>query len=728
VAGAVRRNIVMADKARKKAQDKAGGNSERRDTTQLRRVADRILHKNLRLNEILLDSLPHPAMLIRKDRTILAANRIARQLGAKVGEYCWQSFGQSEFIPEKDKQYINDHKQVPPGGTCCVFCQADEALDKQFRTGNAEVKAWDKIWDMHWIPLDEETYLHYGIDVTHISREDEKVRMSELKYRSLAQNIPGLVYRILTKQNNRMLFFNTMLEAMTGFTERELEKSKVCSVEPHILDEDRDKIKEAVRHGCDEKEPFEVEYRFRHKNGDIKWFKEIGRPTFGPGDELLFIDGIITDITERKETEEALEESEEKFRNLADHSPNMIFINQKGRVVYANDKCEELMGYTKEEFYAPDFDFRSLIAPEFRDLVEANFDAHLHGEEIAPFEYELVNKKDERIYAILTTKLIKYEGQDAILGTVTNITARKQAEEQLRSSEEKYRVLFEGHAEPVTILDRDGIVLMVNSAGARNIGLSQEESVGKSIFEVLPGMDDSLHEVYQQVIDTGISVTREDFLEVPSGRRWFWSVHQPVSDINGTRYGVQIISYDITERKQAEEALQDRGEKWRSLAETAPVVIMNVSRDGTIKFINRVLERHTLEQVIGTHVYDHVPQDQHDIMRKSLERVFETGKPDSFENLRGRPGRSGNDMVRKIISGRSLIRAEKLQNVTMVAINITERKRIEKALKSERDFTETALNAQEDTFFVLNHQPAKRIDGIRPLARFPDIMTMRFGL
>lgn len=431
----------MADKARNKAQDKAGDDLERRDATKLRRVADRILHKNLRLNEVLLDSLPHPAMLIRKDRTILAVNSVARQLGAKVGGLCWQDFGQSEFIPDKDKQYINDHKQIPPGGTFCVFCMADEALDKQFRTGNAEIRAWDKIWDMNWIPLDEETFLHYAIDVTYITKEDEKLRMSELKYRTLAENIPGLVYRMLVRQNGTMLFFNNMLKPMTGFEQSELATGKVCSIAPHIVPEDRDEVASIVKYACNEKEPFEVEYRFEHKDKSIKWFKEIGRPVFGPNDELLFIDGIITDITERKETEKVL---------------------------------------------------------------------------------------------------------------------------------------------------------------------------------------------------------------------------------------------------------QDRREKWRSLAETAPVTIMNVSRDGTIKFINRVLEQHTLEQVIGSRVYDYIPQDQHDRVRKFLERAFETGKPDSLEILAVGPEGPETAWYENHI-GPILDQNGKVANVTMIAIDITERKRAEKELREKSAFRKAVI-------------------------------------
>jgi PAS domain S-box-containing protein len=138
--------------------------------------------------------------------------------------------------------------------------------------------------------------------------------------------------------------------------------------------------------------------------------------------------GIVRDITERKLAMEALWESEEKFRNLAEQSPNMIFINRKGRIVYANEKCEEIMGYTRQELYSPDFDFLVLIAPEFREKIKGNFDRHLTGEDVPPYEYSILTKAGKRIEAILTPKLIDYEKEKAILGTITDITQQKKAE------------------------------------------------------------------------------------------------------------------------------------------------------------------------------------------------------------------------------------------------------------------------------------------------------------
>ncbi len=139
---------------------------------------------------------------------------------------------------------------------------------------------------------------------------------------------------------------------------------------------------------------------------------------------------ILGNALERRQVETALRESEEKFRSLAEQSPSMIFINKKGRIIYTNKKCEEVMGHKKEEFYSPDFDFFALIAPESIDRVKASFSRHMKGEEVVPYECTIITKRGRRIEAIVATKSIKYEGESAILGIVTDITERKQVEEE----------------------------------------------------------------------------------------------------------------------------------------------------------------------------------------------------------------------------------------------------------------------------------------------------------
>jgi len=155
----------------------------------------------------------------------------------------------------------------------------------------------------------------------------------------------------------------------------------------------------------------------------------------------------VRDVTDRKKAEETLRESEEKFRAIAEYSPNMIFINKKGRVVYVNKKCVEIMGYKKEEFLSSDFDFISLTPPDAREKIMQSFKKHMKGLEVNPYEYVVITKKGDRMPAILTTKLIQYEGETAILGILTDITAQKKIEEILKRDAETFKKLVEQKTE-----------------------------------------------------------------------------------------------------------------------------------------------------------------------------------------------------------------------------------------------------------------------------------------
>ncbi len=141
--------------------------------------------------------------------------------------------------------------------------------------------------------------------------------------------------------------------------------------------------------------------------------------------------GFIRDITQRKKAETSLKSSEEKFRNLAEQSPNIIFINQKGKVVYANTEAEKTTGYTKEEFYSPEFNFMDLIAPESKELVKSQFIKHMKGEDVRPYEYKLISKKGKTMDVINSTKIINYNEETAILGIETDITENKRLKQKL---------------------------------------------------------------------------------------------------------------------------------------------------------------------------------------------------------------------------------------------------------------------------------------------------------
>ncbi len=139
-----------------------------------------------------------------------------------------------------------------------------------------------------------------GQDITERKRAEASLRESEESYRILASNLPGIVYRIYLRENNRMVFFNDQLEALSGYTSEELRKGTICSIEPFIHQEDLPVVLATVEKAVAKSAFFTVDYRFRHKDGNWRYFVERGKVVLGRDLAPQFIDGVIHDITDRK--------------------------------------------------------------------------------------------------------------------------------------------------------------------------------------------------------------------------------------------------------------------------------------------------------------------------------------------------------------------------------------------------------------------------------------------
>ncbi len=268
---------------------------------------------------------------------------------------------------------------------------------------------------------------------------EERIRASEERYRSLVELTPDSIVTFDLK--GVITSCNTASTKMTGYSKDEI-VGKHFSKLRFLRARDIPKHLKLLSSAARGKVPESLEINCIRKDG-TPYLVEVCFSLLKEGGKTIGFQVIGRDITERKRAEERLREGEEKFRNLAEQSPSMIFINKNGKIVYANEKCEEIMGYKRDEFYSPDFNFFTLIAPESRDRIKASFSRHTQGKEVAPYEYTIVTKEGRTMNAILTTKLIRYEGKQAILGTVTDVTEYKRAEKALKDTLKKLEMLNE---------------------------------------------------------------------------------------------------------------------------------------------------------------------------------------------------------------------------------------------------------------------------------------------
>ena len=210
-------------------------------------------------------------------------------------------------------------------------------------------------------------------------RMERELKERERSYHALADNLPGILYR-LSPGSGQPQFFNDMSVEVTGYTADELERGEICPLESLIVAQDRERILADLRQVLAHRHPFQVEYRIRHRNGEIRHLSEHGRPICDEAGTILHIDGMIFDITDRRSVEEELRQAyrtlgERKafFRNIINNIESGILVTDfRLRITLANPYAWRFFNRTEQEIVG-----RHLldICPEIADRIADGIDA-----------------------------------------------------------------------------------------------------------------------------------------------------------------------------------------------------------------------------------------------------------------------------------------------------------------------------------------------------------------
>ena len=268
-------------------------------------------------------------------------------------------------------------------------------------------------------------------DIHRRKQIEEALRASEANYREIF-NVADDALFIQDKDTGRILDVNERMCKLFGYS---VEEARTLSMDDFSAGRGGFTEAEALRRIKEAAlgEPQLFEWMTRDKHGRGFWVEvNLKRAVIGEKDRLL---AAVRDISARKQSEEDLVESEGKFRTVTEQSPNMIFINQGRRVIYCNQRCEELMGYSVEHMCSEAFDFLELIAPQSRERVRSRLERHMEGEEIEPYECSLMDKNGNLLDVLITTKLIPFKGKHAILGIVTDLSKQKKLEVQFQQAQ-----------------------------------------------------------------------------------------------------------------------------------------------------------------------------------------------------------------------------------------------------------------------------------------------------
>jgi len=344
-------------------------------------------------------------------------------------------------------------------------------------------------------------------------------------------------------------------------------------------------------------------------------------------------------FAETKRAEAVLRESEARYRTLFDKNADGILIAniETKAFKYANPTMCRMLGYTEEELRTKGV---SDIHPkEAVPGVVAEFEAQACGDKILVTDIPCLKKDGSVVYADISAVKMTVDGRPCNVGFFRDITERRLAREKLRLRESFLSAITENQPGLLWLKDTKGRFLMVNKAFATACGRSDPEHVhGLTDVDIWPK---ELAEKYrnddQRVMSSGNASMVEEMIFIGNSHVWYETFKTPVRDDKGRVIGTTGFARDITERKQAEEALQASQARFRTLIERAPVAI-NISRTGKTVYINKkfldLYGFQSIDELVGQSVTDHcAPEFRERLQERAERRARGEPVPSEYEGI-----------------------------------------------------------------------------------------------
>jgi len=546
------------------------------------------------------------------------------------------------------------------------------------------------------------------IDITQEKLVEEEIRAQQEFYNQILRSVQDGIW--VTNHNDRLIYVNPAMEGIAGVdAEQMLGLSVIEDFPPETT------------------EHFLPQYREVRQTGSPMQYEApvvtpAGRETFQAGwliprnenDAYQGMICTIQDVTEQRKNARELEESEEKFRNLFENMLDgfnlcEIVLDQDGKPVdyiflEVNSAYEELTGLERSKSIGRKVtEVLPGIEADPANWIQIYGQVALTGKDI---RFEQYSQPLDRWYSVVAYS----PAPEQFAVVFEDITERKEFEQKLHESEQLYRQLYQSSGVGVGYYTPDGEVISFNEIALGHMNLELDQVVGKSIRELFPKKQaEEYLERIQQVLATEGQIEFEDQIELAGGLKWFLSILSVIKDPHGEPLGVQILSLDITERKQLEETLMMSDFIINSTSDS--IIVTNP--EGRITFWNPGAEEiygYSAEEMLGQPVSSIYREEDYQELEQTITDLISGKNPGTVEvtNLT-----RDQQEIEVLLTLSTIQNSEgKVTELVGITKDITSLRVAEQSLLLEKQRTQQYLDVAEIMLMALDTQ--QRVQAINP--------------
>jgi PAS domain S-box-containing protein len=414
-----------------------------------------------------------------------------------------------------------------------------------------------------------------GNDIDHLLtfRSDAEAAMqeSELHFRTLADSGQALIWTSGT--DKKCNYFNQPWLDFTGRSlEQELGDGWVEGVHP----DDLVRCFETYITAFDRRERFNMDYRLRYHDGTYHWLQDSGTPRYNLSGEFVGYIGHCLDITERKQTEEALIKNKERFRLISSLATDytfstLVFPDGSFEVEWIAGAFEQISGYTVDE-YVKLGGWRAIVHPDDLYIDDSDI-ARLQNNKTTESEIRTINRSGEIVWVKVFAHPVwdtKNNCLAGVCGAVKKITEQKLAEKRMKDSEEKYRSIFENSSVAILLTIPDGKILSANHYACILFDRTEEDICRLGLNGLVDLSDPSLSELLEERKKNGRARGELNFLR-KDGTIFQAEISSIVFTDSEGQERTSMVIRDLTEQKQAQSSLILNEKKYKYLFENNPL-------------------------------------------------------------------------------------------------------------------------------------------------------------